>query len=101
MYMYMYGVLYLTPAIITYLSFLPLLSLLPPQLYTIPPIRSGIMTVEEAAKELVALEEQEREKEREKERKESERKNSNTVGGSGSSSNSAVKALSVGAEQIT
>ena len=44
------------------------------------------MTVEEAAKELVALEELEREKEREKERKESERKNSNTVGGSGSNS---------------
>jgi ubiquitin carboxyl-terminal hydrolase 9/24 len=44
------------------------------QLYTIPPIRVGILAVEEAAKEFVVLEEQEREGEK-KERKQRERLN--------------------------
>ena len=34
------------------------------QLFTIPPVRSGILAVEEAAKEFVTLEEQERNRER-------------------------------------
>ncbi|CAI8002162.1 Probable ubiquitin carboxyl-terminal hydrolase FAF-X [Geodia barretti] len=44
------------------------------QLYTIPPIRVGILAVEEAAKEFVVLDEQEREGEK-KERKQRERLN--------------------------
>lgn len=42
------------------------------QLYTIPPVRSGILEVEEAAKAFVVLEEQEREMEK----REREKKNS-------------------------
>ena len=48
------------------------------QLYTIPPIRSGILCVEEAAKEFVILEEQEKEREV-KERKSRARFASNDV----------------------
>ena len=55
------------------------------QLYTIPPIRSGILVVEEAAKEFVVLEEQEKEREErereERERKRRERMSTNDVGG--------------------
>ena len=55
------------------------------QLYTIPPVRSGILAVEEAAKEFVVLEEQEREREEkereERERKRRERMSTNDVGG--------------------
>ena len=45
------------------------------QLYTIPPIRSGILSVEEAAKEFIVLEEQEKERE-EKERNQRDKLNS-------------------------
>ena len=49
------------------------------QLYTVPPIRSGILCVEEAAKQFVELEEQERERE-ERERKHREKMSTNDVG---------------------
>ena len=42
------------------------------QLYTIPPIRTGILTVEEAAKEFTVIEEKEKERE-EKERQQREK----------------------------
>ena len=50
------------------------------QLYTIPPVRSGILAVEEAAKEFVLLEEQEKERE-EREKKQREKLSSIDVGG--------------------